>query len=307
MKPENDVMPETTIATTAEYWDRYVAVPASANRAEWQAHPLVQERFQKLRGGQSIEEWFITKYLVGHQFRRGLGIGAGVASFELNLVQRGTIETCDLYDVSQASLDLARETARSMGIEERIRYFCADVTDVAFTGSYDVVTFISSLHHIENLEATLAQVHSILSPEGMLLANEYVGPDRFAYPDNDLRFPRELFRVLDPMLKAPWPELPLPRVADVIAADPTEAIHSADIIEALLDAFQYVEVTPLKTSLAFILWSGLNHDALYETAQGIDLVRLIMEIDELLVDMGKMPNYFAYLAATKQGTRSTIS
>jgi SAM-dependent methyltransferase len=297
------MMPETTIETTAEYWDRYVTSPASANRAEWYAHPLVQERFLRLRDGQSLEGWFVTKYLAGHHFRRGLGIGAGVATLELNLVQLGAIETVDLYDVSQGSLDVARETARSMNIEDRVRYFCADVTDVAFTGSYDVVTFISSLHHIENLEATLTQMHSILSPEGVLLANEYVGPDRFGYPDEDLRIPRQLFHILDPSLKAPFPEMPLPKVADVIAADPTEAIHSADTIETLGSVFAHVEVTPLRTSLAFILWWGLNHDVLYETAQGIDLVRLILELDEMFVNEQKMPNYFAYLAASKKGFR----
>lgn len=294
-------MSDETIARTAEYWDRYVS--SSVNRAEWQAHPLTQERMRRQRDGYSIEEWFITKYLSGKRLRRGLGIGAGVASFELNLLQRNIVETYDLYDVSQGSLDQAKETARAMGVDDRVRCFCADVTHVAFTGTYDLVTFVSSLHHIENLETTLSHVHSILSAEGLVLSIEYVGPDRFDFPDSDTRFARQLYRVLDPSLKAPWPELPLPHPEDVIAADPTEAIHSSAIIETLQDIFEYVEVTPLKTSLAFILWWGLKHDALFDTEQGVDLARTVLALDELLVDAGDMPNYFAYLAAAKTGFR----
>lgn len=276
---------------------------AVSNRAEWYAHPLVQARFQQQRGGQSIEDWFFSTYLSGFRGHRGLGIGAGVASFELNLLRLGVVETFDLYDVSEVSLDQARAAARRSGVEQQIRTFCADVNEIEFTGTYDVITFISSLHHIEHLETTLRRMHALLAPGGILLAHEYVGPDRFAFPESDLRLPRQLFNVLDPRLKAPWPELPLPVPADVIAADPTEAVHSAAIIETLQRIFAHVEVTPLKTSLAFILWYGLDHDALYDTPQGVDLVRVLLTLDEMLVDAGEMPNYFAYLAASKTDLR----
>lgn len=290
-------MSDRAIMRAGAFWDRYVS--ATVNRAEWYAHPLVQERLLRQRQGRSIEEWFAAKYLTGRRMQRGLAIGAGTANFELNLLQSGAVETFDLYDVSEASLNQAHATARAMGMENAVRCFCADVNESEFLQQYDLITFISSMHHVENLEATLTRMHSLLAVGGMLLAHEYVGPDRFAFPESDLRLPRQLFQVLDPRLKAPWPELPLPTAAAVIAADPTEAVHSSAIIETLQSIFEYVEITPLKTSLAFILWYGLDHDALYDTPQGMDLVRVLMALDELLVDGGEMPNYFAYLAASK--------
>jgi SAM-dependent methyltransferase len=294
-------MLDSGITRTADYWDRYVKM--AVNRGEWQAHPLVQERFLRQRGGLSLEEWFISTYCSGRRFRRGMSVGAGVASFEVNLLQRGIVEAFDLYDVSQASLDVATQRARALGLDGRVRCFCADVTEVQWEEQYDLVTFISSLHHVTNLDQLLNQIHALLDEDGLVFAVEYVGPDRFAFPERDTDVARTLYRVLDPQLRSPWPELPLPHVPDVIAADPTEAVHSSAIIETLQDIFEYCEITPLQTSLAYIMWPGLNHDMLYESEQGMDLVRMILEVDQLLVDTGKMPNYFAYLAASKKGFR----
>jgi hypothetical protein len=44
---------------------------------------------------------------------------------------------------------------------------------------------------------------------------------------------------------------------------------------------------------------GLNHDALYETAEGTELVRFILAMDKALVHAGALPHYFAHLVARK--------
>jgi SAM-dependent methyltransferase len=288
------------LSRTSEYWDDH-AVRGDQNRAEWLAHPLIKERIVQVRGGHSLEHWFIERYLGKRRVARAIGIGCGVASFELGLMRLGAVEQYDLYDVSQVALDTAMETARTLGLAERVHIFRQDVNhEILAPNTYDLVTFISSLHHIADLDGVLRRVNEALTPQGLLFANEYVGPDRFAYPEHDSAFAKRLYRVLDPRLRSPWPELPQPNPADVEAADPTESIHSADIIETVKRVFDQIEITPLEYTLTFILWWGLNHDALYDTEPGRELVNVVLDIDNALVTSGRLPNYFSYIVARKQ-------
>lgn len=292
------------LTRTSAYWDSHVT-QIYENRAEWLAHPLVKERLARLRGGQSLEDWVIGRYLRGRRIARAIGVGCGVASFELGLLELGAVERIDLYDVSQVALDTAMDTARARGVAERVRVFRQDINRVTLPpNTYDLVTFISSLHHVADLEGVLRRINGALTPQGLFFASEYVGPDRFGYPEHDTAFAKRLYRVLDPSLRSPWPELPQPNPADVEAADPTESIHSSDILAAVERIFNGIEVTPLGRALTFILWWGLNHDALYETEQGRDLVNVILDLDDALIAAGQLPNYFSYIVARKRAGRS---
>ena len=165
------------LTRTSAYWDSHVT-QIYENRAEWLAHPLVKERLARLRGGQSLEDWVIGRYLRGRRIARAIGVGCGVASFELGLLELGAVERIDLYDVSQVALDTAMDTARARGVAERVRVFRQDINRVTLPpNTYDLVTFISSLHHVADLEGVLRRINGALTPQGLFFASEYVGPE----------------------------------------------------------------------------------------------------------------------------------
>jgi hypothetical protein len=85
----------------------------------------------------------------------------------------------------------------------------------------------------------------------------------------------------------------------MIATDPTEAVHSAEILQAVSRLFPHVTVTPMQNTLPFIIWPGLDADALFDTAQGEALVRVLIAMDDMLITMGQLPSYFALIAARK--------
>jgi len=229
-----------------------------------------------VREDKPLEHWFIDRYLQGRSVARALSVGCGVGLFEVGLIRLGAIEHYDLYDVSPVALETAMASARAFGVADRIAIHHADVNHVVLEREYyDLVTFISSLHHMVDLKRVLRHVQEALKPDGLLFASEYTGPDHFAYPEQDADYAKRLYHALDPALKCPWPELPQPIPADVIAADPTESIHSSSIIATLEQVFGAVELVPYGYTLTFILWWGLNHDALYETAQGREFVNTL--------------------------------
>lgn len=173
--------------------------------------------------------------------------------------------------------------------------------------TYDLVTFFASLHHMVRLEETLRAAYRALKSGGIFFASEYVGPDRFDYPEEHALIARRLYDVIDPALKHPAePKLRWPSPAEVIANDPTEAVHSSEILESVRRVFPRVEIKPNYGTLPFILFWCLNADALYETEQGLELVQLILDLDVALVDSGRLPSYFVYIVAFKPAEGAPI-
>ena len=138
----------------------------------------------------------------------------------------------------------------------------------------------------------------VLRPTGLLFAIEYVGPNRFAFPPAETLLARRIYRTVHPLLRQPWPELPLPDPAAVAAVDPTEAVHSEEIIPSLKRMFEHVEVTPMGGPVIYPIWGGLHHDRLFETEPGMDLVASLLEIDAAMVGSGKLAPYFALIVAS---------
>lgn len=288
------------LTLTSDYWDKQ-HFSDEFLRGEWSFHPAAKACLHNLLGAPSREEWFCKSYLEGRSGLRALGIGVGRCATELRILSQSGISQYDLYDVSPVALEGGRRHAQELGLESRANFICADIHKVDLPdNTYDVITFIASLHHIEDLEATLRRCARALKPGGILWAAEYIGPDYFDYPPEHTNLARSLWHAIDPALKKTWePELRFPTVEEVIAADPTESVHSSDIPRAMRAAFENVEVIPTYGTFAFILFWGLNYDALYDTAAGREFVQNVMEIDAALIDSGRLPHYFAYLIARK--------
>jgi hypothetical protein len=156
----------------------------------------------------------------------------------------------------------------------------------------DAVVFHHSLHHIAALEEVLDEAARALRPDGCCIAVEYVGPDRFAFPPAHTRWPQRLHRALDPGLRRPNPDLPLPDPVAVAEVDPTEAVRAAELHDAIATRFVDVERVSVGGALAHVLWYGLDHDACHDTPEGIEFVSLLLELDAALVDSGRLPSYF---------------
>jgi SAM-dependent methyltransferase len=281
----------------ASYWDDMAAqyfTDGVTRRAEWQAHPAAAARRYRLLGDRDALGW-LTARLPG-RVDRALGAGCGTAAFELELLSRGLVEHFDLCDVSGSSLAAATDRAEGLGLGDRITVRRGDIL-AADRDGYGLVTFVSSLHHAVDVTATVRFAHEILSPGGALFADEYVGPRRFAYPPEHADLVKGLYRSLASELRGPWPELPQPNPVDVAAADPTEAAQSDLILDAVRAEFADVELAPCFGALPFILWWGLDHDALWDTQTGREFAEFLLALDTALGSSGALPSYFSLILA----------
>lgn len=289
---------------TADHWAKTYQSEEFARR-EWIAHPMAIARLKRIMNGHETHaKWFIHEQLKGRRIRRGLAIGVGVAAHENQIVASGLVDSYDYYDVSQVGLDIARAGAEKLGVAHKINFVCADVNQVAFPpDTYDLITFMASLHHIYELEKTLLACEKALAPGGLLWAFEYVGPDRFAYPPEHYDIAKRLFRILAEDIRYPGePELKFPTPEDVIAVDPTEAVHSSEILPTMRRIWPDLKVYGQYGSLSFMMMWCLNHNGLYDTERGFEAYGTIIDLETALVDSGALPHYFVNAIARKPMT-----
>ncbi len=162
---------------------------------------------------------------------RALSLGAGAGLFELDLISRGAVASYDLVDITPQLMERAAARAAELGFAGRIRCSTADINRIEIEpGAYDLITFVSALHHVERLEHVLDTCRKGLRPGGLFFISEYVGPNRFAFPPAHADLANEIYCSIDPRLRT-QPVMPRPNPLDVAAADPTEAIRSEEILD----------------------------------------------------------------------------
>ena len=92
--------------------------------------------------------------------------------------------------------------------------------------------------------------------------------------------------------------MPFPDAVEIAEADPTEAVHSEEIVPTLKRHYRKVELTPMGGALALPLWGALNHDWLFDERHGNRFVEVLVELDKALTESGTLPSYFALIVAT---------
>lgn len=110
----------------------------------------------------------LREALAGAPGRRLADVGGGTGNYALALKQEGWMPVV----VDRSPEMLARASAKGLETVE------ADAQRLPFADeSFDAVTMISMLHHVENRGAALAEARRILVPGGRLVLKGYAGED----------------------------------------------------------------------------------------------------------------------------------
>jgi ubiquinone/menaquinone biosynthesis C-methylase UbiE len=293
--------PADPIRVAADHWSKLYG-NEKFYRTEWQCHPFALEMRRTIYGGQERADWFVDTRMTRKPVERALGVGAGIAIDELHLVYRGAARHYDLMDISDAGLKILRENAAKHGYRDRVSCIVADANEADLGHErYGLITFMSSLHHIDKLERVLTACERALEPGGILWACEYIGPDCYQCPPAHIEIANRFFRTLHPSVRnRAHKRIRIPTREQCLAADPTESLHSSEIERVMRGIWPDLEFIGLYGSLAFMVSWSLNHDAIYDTAIGRSEMKRLLEEDRRLIDAGHLPHYYANLIARKK-------
>lgn len=223
---------------TAAFWDSRHA--ADATDGNYLSHPLVVA-YTSLRAVGSLTPHIdIVVAEIRSKTPPGGRIfspacGAGVK--ELVLAQSLPDRSFVACDIADAALALARDAAARAGLRN-IEFRHMDANDPELgERTFDAVTGMGAFHHIERLEAFWAAARRALRPGGVIMGQEYIGPNRLQWTDVQREEGDRVLRdIVPPEHRVHHDRVICTPIEQMLELDPSEAVRSAEILPTLRDA-----------------------------------------------------------------------
>ena len=273
------------VSKAAQHWDAWQASRNASpiNYVDWGDHPTVLGLiYQDLFGSSTttVLDFFKESYPELSQ-ARALSLCSGDGSFEKALVAQGVFRSVVGTDLSPVRVAQANENRGEYA--DRLEYQIADVNDGNFgAGTYDVVFAKAALHHIEALDTSLRGMKRCLRPGGRLMTIDFFGATRFQWTEQQMSLangfleksiPENLLRRKDGSLHQ---KVARPTVEQMIEIDPSEAVRSGELYDALANHFEIERELNAGGTLLNLIFDGTvvnnfeagnaEHDALIEKA-----------------------------------------
>lgn len=241
-------------------------------------------------------------------FNKGLSVGCGTGVKELYLLRTGIVHHMTCYDLAESRLSQARKRAKDLGLESQIEFILGDAfADFSFTktrGQYDLIYWNNSLHHMHNTSTALEWSRIALTNGGMLILDEYIGPNFIQFSDEMLEFGNNIRRIL-PASKLVYPgettdkiqdhtkTLNRPNLKRLIAKDPSEASDSENILPALKAFFPNAHIKKTGGAVYFCTLPPLYSNFDMSHKDDRDLMEMLMLLDEMYLKLHPETSLYA--------------
>jgi len=254
--------------------------------------PKVRERWNYLVSGSkdiAYEQYFVEKYLVGKENLTMLSLGSGTCSHELKFARYPQFKKVICIDFSEKLLGEAKTNATKNEISN-IEFIVNDVDKFKINSlSYDVILFHSSLHHFKHIPKLLERVYLGLKDDGILLINDYVGPNRLQLKKGQLK---EINRLLNDIPKDYRKRVVTnkykqsvsgPGLLRMLITDPSEAVESVTILPAIRARFDTIEEKNLGGDLLMWIFKDTSHNFVHEDTKTNEILEnIFLAEDEYL-------------------------
>ena len=229
---------------------------------------------------------------------RMLAIGSGMAFVEEHLLRQGYAGHITAYEMSGAAVEKARARFAEAGLSDRIEMRSADVLheDLA-PGSFDAVFVQAAIHHFDRIEEMYALMHRVLRPGGLLVYDEYVGPDHHLYHPEVLAIMDEINACLAPQYR--WDVLaqhtremvPRPSLEWMLQHDPSEGVHASRILPLTYQWFDVIDRADYGGSIMRPFFTGILPNFDFSDPRDQTVASLIVLIEQLLTRHSIIPHY----------------
>lgn len=236
----DDTSDPSAAGRAARFWgERHRDVVADAHD-NFLNHPLIQAYVSLRAFGSLVGHLDVVAAELRSRTHPGdqvLSVGCGPATKERALAKA-------LPDRRFVGLDIAAETI------ERVRAECAaegvanltvrlgDFNDLRLErGEFRAILGLGAIHHVERLESFWRGCAHGLAPDGCVLAQEFVGADRFQWTDAQIEAGDAALDELVPArYRVHHSRIVRTPVEEMIATDPSEAVRSSQILATCRDA-----------------------------------------------------------------------
>jgi SAM-dependent methyltransferase len=296
-----------TLVKTRTFWDDYQTKDEASRGASWWDSPVIVAECQRLISGYPDMDIyrFFKKYLQGRQLEKGISICSGSGEFERALIDNGLCRQIDAYELSKKRVEEGRKMAKKGAYA--ISFHLEDVNQAVFEPShYDVFFAWSALHHIENLEGVIYNASNCLKKKGILLAQEYVGPDRFQWTDKQLEILNRVLECLperlrwDPRANNVKEKIDRPTIDHMINTDPSEAVRSSDIITIIKRHFDIRVLKYFGGAIFHPLFDDIMANFDHKNESETSLIKMILLLERMMVEQKVLGEDYAIIVAERR-------
>jgi len=231
--------------------------------------PRLRQRWNKIISGKediTYEQYVYNSYLKNKKNLRLLSLGSGVCSHEIVFAQFPNFAKVKCVDFSDKLLIQAKQKANSFGLHN-MEFEVTDVNQIKLREDYfDVILFHASLHHFKSIETLIKKTKNCLKDDGILIINEYVGPNRICISKSQRA---EINRILTHEIpkshktryKTNWLKKHVsgPGWLRMVLTDPSEAIESEMILPEIHKNFKVKEEKALGGNICMLLFKDIAH------------------------------------------------
>lgn len=205
--------------------------------------------------GVTAEEYVAKKYLGPLQPVTALSLGCGTGRKELALARCCEFKELLGVDMAARAVAAANESAVEAGKPE-LKFRAADVARMTLPKQhFDVVIALQALHHFSPVESVVRRIGTWLKPGGLLIIDEYIGPNRCQLTRAQSERANELLCTIPRRFRKRWRldatkrKAHRPGLLRVILADPSECVESRRILPAIGKYFSTLKLVELGGTL----------------------------------------------------------
>ncbi|MBI2429652.1 MAG: class I SAM-dependent methyltransferase [Ignavibacteriales bacterium] len=274
----------------------------------WTEIPAVQLRInKKISNDDNIDHYTYAarKYFCDGRKRIALSLGCGAGGNEILWAKTASFSHIDAIDISAPRIESAKQKALTEHLDSILRFRVGDVHSVFSAATrYDVIIAEGILHHITPLRDALRSIKSLLKDDGLLIINDFVGPSRFQWTQQQLDESNLLLSSFPERLKIqhngnPKRKIHRPGLIPMYLYDPSEAVESHDILKFVEQNFSVVEKKEYGGTILHLVFKDIAHHFVQpdDEAQTV-LHQCFSKEDELLLNLS-LKSDFVFLVCKK--------
>ena len=211
--------------------------------SNWWIIPMVKERWNNMITGNKNQEFVdftVNTFLKDKQNLKMLSLGSGNCASELKFASFNNFDEIICSDISEILLRHAEEVAKNEQLEN-IKFQVDNANTFSFPKNYyDIVYFRASLHHFKNIDELIGKhVYETLKYNGLIIIDEYVGPNRVQFPNHQIKAINKAIQLIPKKYRKRFNlncyknSISGSGIIRMKIADPSECIESEKILPAI--------------------------------------------------------------------------
>jgi SAM-dependent methyltransferase len=236
-----------------------------------------------------------------------LSIGCGMAFIEEHILKAGYARHITAFEMSAAAIEAAKARIAGEPYAGRIDLRVGDVLTAELADArFDVVYVQAAIHHFFEIDEMFRLMHRVLKPDGLLIYDEYIGPDHHIYDDHVLALMNRIDECLAPDYR--WDSLanhrrtavPKPSMEFMLQHDPSEGVHASQILPLTYQYFDVIDRRDYGGSVMRPFFTGILRNFDWEDPKDQTVGRLVALLERLMIEAGTIPSYQTFLVARRR-------